>query len=730
MLYQSETIYVQWLKTGIAELVFNSPGPINKLDTHTIASLDEAVSALEQQPDLLGVVLRSDKPTFIVGADIKEFLSLFEAPADTLREWLGCANHIFNRLEDLPVPTLSAINGYALGGGCECILSTDLRIATPDSRIGLPETKLGIMPGFGGSVRLPRLIGLDSALEIITAGKDVGAAEALKLGLIDAIVEIEKLPQAAIELIESAISGAINWQQRREPKLQPLQLSPIEQTMSFNVAKGMISKVAGKHYPAPMAAVNSIEKAANCARDEALKCETASFVPLTQGNVARSLVSIFLNDQQVKATSKQLSRHVDAPQHAAVLGAGIMGGGIAYQSASKGIPVLMKDINEKSLDLGIEEAHKLLNAQFERGKINASKMAKTLASIHPSLSYAGIENAQIIVEAVVENPKIKAAVLAEVEPLVSSETILASNTSTIPITELANTLKRPENFCGMHFFNPVHRMPLVEIIRGEKTSDDTIAKVVAYASKMGKTPIVVNDCPGFFVNRVLFPYFAGFNLLLQDGADFREIDKVMEKEFGWPMGPAYLLDVVGIDTAFHAEQVMAVGFPERMSKARKNAIDVMFEEKRFGQKNGKGFYQYEKDKKGKPKKIDDPVTNELLASISREKRSFTKEEIIARMMTPMINEVVRCLEEGIIQSPAEADIALVYGLGFPPFRGGAFRYLDTIGTASYAKTAEDYASLSPLYQIPTGLKEKSQTNASYYAQPPVVTIDIQKVARG
>lgn len=730
MLYQSETIYVQWLKTGIAELVFNSPGPINKLDTHTIASLDEAVSALEQQPDLLGVVLRSDKPTFIVGADIKEFLSLFEAPADTLRKWLGCANHIFNRLEDLPVPTLSAINGYALGGGCECILSTDLRIATPDSRIGLPETKLGIMPGFGGSVRLPRLIGLDSALEIITAGKDVGAAEALKLGLIDAIVETEKLPQAAIELIESAISGVINWQQRREPKLQPLQLSPIEQTMSFNVAKGMISKVAGKHYPAPMAAVNSIEKAANCARDEALKCETASFVPLTQGDVARSLVSIFLNDQQIKATSKQLSRHVDAPQHAAVLGAGIMGGGIAYQSASKGIPVLMKDINEKSLDLGIEEAHKLLNAQFERGKINASKMAKTLASIHPSLSYAGIENAQIIVEAVVENPKIKAAVLAEVEPLVSSETILASNTSTIPISELAKTLKRPENFCGMHFFNPVHRMPLVEIIRGEKTSDNTIAKVVAYASKMGKTPIVVNDCPGFFVNRVLFPYFAGFNLLLQDGADFREIDKVMEKEFGWPMGPAYLLDVVGIDTAFHAEQVMALGFPERMSKARKNAIDVMFEEKRFGQKNGKGFYQYEKDKKGKPKKIDDPVTNELLASISCEKRSFTKEEIIARMMTPMINEVVRCLEEGIIQSPADADIALVYGLGFPPFRGGAFRYLDTIGTASYAKTAEDYASLSPLYQIPKGLNEKSQTNASYYAQPPVVAIDIQKVARG
>ncbi|MGO2346002.1 MAG: fatty acid oxidation complex subunit alpha FadB, partial [Providencia sp.] len=662
MLYQSETIYIQWLKTGIAELVFNSPGPINKLDTHTVASLDEAVTVLEQLSDLQGVIFRSDKSAFIVGADIKEFLSLFEASKETLSEWLSYANRIFNRIEDLPVPTICAINGYALGGGCECVLSTDFRIASPDIRIGLPETKLGIMPGFGGSVRLPRLIGLDSALEIITAGKDINGAQALKFGLIDAIVDVEKLPQSALEVIESAISGAINWQKKRQPKLAPLQLSPIEQTMSFNVAKGMVYQVAGKHYPAPMAAVNTIEKAANCTRDEALKHETAAFVPLAHSDVARALVSVFLNDQQVKSTSKKLAHHVNVPTQVTVLGAGIMGGGIAYQSASKGVPVLMKDINEKSLDLGIEEAQKLLNGQFERGRITAAKMATTLSSIRPSLSYAGIENSQIIVEAVVENPKIKAAVLAEAESLVTAETLLASNTSTIPISELAKALKRPENFCGMHFFNPVHRMPLVEIIRGEKTSDETIAKVVSYANQMGKTPIVVNDCPGFFVNRVLFPYFAGFNLLLQDGADFREIDKIMEKEFGWPMGPAYLLDVVGIDTAFHAEQVMAQGFPERMSKTGKNAIDVMFEQQRFGQKNGKGFYQYEKDNKGKPKKINDPLTDELLASISQAKRSFTKEEIIARMMIPMINEVVRCLEEGIIQSPADADIALVYGL--------------------------------------------------------------------
>lgn len=730
MLYQSETISIQWLKKGIAELVFNSSGPINKLDTHTVASLDEAVAILEQQSDLQGVILRSDKPAFIVGADIKEFLSLFEASKETLSDWLGYANSIFNRLEDLPVPTISAINGYALGGGCECVLATDFRIASPDARIGLPETKLGIMPGFGGSVRLPRLIGLDSALEIITAGKDVSGPQALKLGLVDSVVETEKLPQAALQIIEQAISGALDWRQVRQPKLEPLKLSALEQAMSFNVAKGMVYQVAGKHYPAPMSAVNTIEKAANCTREEALKHETAAFVPLAHSDVARALVSVFLNDQSVKSTSKKIAGSATAPTQAAVLGAGIMGGGIAYQSASKGVPVLMKDISDKSLDLGVNEAKKLLNGQFERGKITADKMATTLASIHPSLSYAGIENAQVIVEAVVENPKIKAAVLSEVESLITSETILASNTSTIPITELANSLKRPENFCGMHFFNPVHRMPLVEIIRGKKTSDSTIAKVVSYANKMGKTPIVVNDCPGFFVNRVLFPYFAGFNLLLQDGADFREIDKIMEKEFGWPMGPAYLLDVVGIDTAFHAEQVMAQGFPQRMQKVGKNAIDIMFEQQRFGQKNGKGFYQYEKDKKGKPKKIDDPQTDELLNVIRQSKRSFTKEEIIARMMAPMVNEVVRCLEEGIIQSPSDADIALVYGLGFPPFRGGVFCYLDTLGSQSYVKTAESYSHLSPLYQVPDGLKEKAVTNARYYPKPPVVAIDVKKVARG
>ena len=717
MLYKGDTLYVNWLEDGIAELVFDAPGSVNKLDTATVASLGHALDVLEKQSELKGLLLRSEKAAFIVGADITEFLSLFLVPQEQLSQWLHFANSVFNRLEDLPVPTISAVNGYALGGGCECVLATDYRLATPDLRIGLPETKLGIMPGFGGSVRLPRLLGADSALEIIAAGKDVSAEQALRVGLVDGIVKPEKLVDGALSVLRQAIKGDLDWKAKRAPKLEPLHLSKIEATMSFTIAKGMVMQTAGKHYPAPITAVKTIEAAATLGREEALKLENQSFVPLAHTPQARALVGIFLNDQYVKSLAKKQSNSVETPKQAAVLGAGIMGGGIAYQSAWKGVPVIMKDINDKSLTLGMTEAAELLNKQLERGKINGLKMAGVISTIHPTLDYAGFDRVDVVVEAVVENPKVKKAVLAETEDKIRPDTVLASNTSTIPISELAGALKRPENFCGMHFFNPVHRMPLVEVIRGEKTSDATIAKVVAWASKMGKTPIVVNDCPGFFVNRVLFPYFAGFSQLLRDGADFRQIDKVMEKQFGWPMGPAYLLDVVGIDTAHHAQAVMAAGFPQRMAKDYRDAIDALFEAGRYGQKNGLGFWRYKEDSKGKPRKELDDSVESLLADVSQPKREFSDEEIVARMMIPMVNEVVRCLEEGIIASPAEADMALVYGLGFPPFHGGAFRWLDTLGSAKYLDMAQQYQHLGPLYAVPDGLRAKARLNEPYY--PPV-----------
>ncbi|HGF5184969.1 fatty acid oxidation complex subunit alpha FadB [Vibrio parahaemolyticus] len=715
MIYQADTLQVKEIQDGIAELSFCSPKSVNKLDLATLESLDKALDALTSHQGLKGLMLTSDKDAFIVGADITEFLSLFAKTDAELDQWLQFANSIFNKLEDLPVPTISVLKGHTLGGGCECVLATDMRIGDKTTSIGLPETKLGIMPGFGGCVRLPRVIGADSAMEIITQGKACRADEALKIGLLDAVVETDALYESALQTLTSAINEKIDWQARRKQKTSPLTLSKLESMMSFTMAKGLVAQVAGPHYPAPMTAVITIEEGARFARNEALDIERKYFVKLAKSEEAKALVGLFLNDQYIKGIAKKAAKSASKDtERAAVLGAGIMGGGIAYQSALKGVPVLMKDIAQPSLDLGMTEASKLLNKRLAQGRIDGFKMAGILASITPSLHYAGIENSDVIVEAIVENPKVKAAVLSEVESHVGEDTVITSNTSTIPINLLAQSLKRPENFCGMHFFNPVHRMPLVEIIRGEKTSDETINRVVAYAAKMGKSPIVVNDCPGFFVNRVLFPYFGGFSMLLRDGADFTKVDKVMERKFGWPMGPAYLLDVVGIDTAHHAQAVMAEGFPERMGKQGRDAIDALFEANKYGQKNGNGFYSYTIDKKGKPKKTFTEDILPVLADVCADKQEFDEQTIIQRMMIPMINEVVLCLQEGIIATPQEADMALVYGLGFPPFRGGVFRYLDSVGIAEFVEMAKQHADLGAMYHVPQMLIDMAAKGESFY----------------
>jgi 3-hydroxyacyl-CoA dehydrogenase/enoyl-CoA hydratase/3-hydroxybutyryl-CoA epimerase/enoyl-CoA isomerase len=308
---------------------------------------------------------------------------------------------------------------------------------------------------------------------------------------------------------------------------------------------------------------------------------------------------------------------------------------------------------------------------------------------------------------------VKKSVLQEVEKNTAADAVLASNTSTISITKLAEGLARPEQFCGMHFFNPVHRMPLVEIIRGAKTSEATIAKAVSYASQMGKTPIVVNDCAGFLVNRILFPYFNGFIFLLEDGVDFQRIDKVMEK-FGWPMGPAYLLDVVGIDTGFHASSIMAQAFPDRMGFKNKTILEVMYENKRFGQKNGLGFYEYEMDKKGKPVKKVNPAVYEIIKPQIKRQIEVSDEEIISRMMIPMIIESSRCLEDKIVESPVEVDMGLLLGIGFPPFRAGALKYADTFGLKKLEEDSKKYLELGKLYELTPFMKNLAAENKTYY----------------
>ncbi|WP_337881490.1 fatty acid oxidation complex subunit alpha FadB [Rheinheimera sp.] len=700
MIYQSNSITVAYLADGIAEFSFNAAGSVNKFDQQTLTDCRAALNLLHADKNLKGVVYTTGKDAFIVGADITEFLGTFQQPEAELIPWIKNASDVFDLAEDLPVPTIAAIRGFALGGGFEWTLTADYRIADTTAKVGLPEVKLGLMPGFGGTVRLPRLIGADGAMEWITTGKERGGEAALKEGAVDAVVAPEKLKDAAISMLKDAIAGKLNWQKKRSAKLQPLKLNKTEALMSFSTAKGMVFANAGKHYPAPMVAVETIEAAARLDRAGAIALENQGFAKLAKTTAAAAQIGLFLNDQLIKGKAKKAAKTATKEvKKAAVLGAGIMGGGIAYQSALKGVPVVMKDIADKALELGMGEATKLLNKQVERKKLDAVGMAKVIASIQPTLSMEPVKAVDIVVEAVVENPKIKGAVLKEVEELVAADAIITSNTSTISIDSLAANLKDPSRFCGMHFFNPVHQMPLVEVIRGKDTSEDTVAAVVAYAAKMGKSPIVVNDCPGFYVNRVLFPYFAGFSKLLLDGADFAQVDKVMEKSFGWPMGPAYLLDVVGLDTAYHCTDVMAAGFPARMAKLDKDPVALMYQAQRYGQKNGVGFYAYSKDAKGKPKKATDEVTYGLLSGAGVTKQEFSADDIIARCMVPMINEVIRCLEEGIVATAAEADMGLIYGLGFPPFRGGPLRYADTIGLANFVALADKYAHLGEIYQV-------------------------------
>jgi 3-hydroxyacyl-CoA dehydrogenase/enoyl-CoA hydratase/3-hydroxybutyryl-CoA epimerase/enoyl-CoA isomerase len=715
MIYQSDELTVKRLDGDIAELNFDLQGEsVNKFDNATVTSLTAALDALEAESGIKGLLVTSGKPVFIVGADITEFTALFGSSVEEIKPFTGTNNANFNRLQNLPYPSCVAINGFAMGGGLEICLACDFRVMSTVAKVGLPETKLGILPGWGGTVRLPRILGVDEAVMWITTGKDQSADAALKAGAVDAVAAPEQLRDVAMTTLQGAMDGKLDYQNRREAKSSPLPLNDTEAMMTFFTIKSMVAQQAGKRYPAPVKVVDVIEKARGMGLDDALEVEAEGFAELATTDEATALVGVFLSDQLLSKKAKGWEKKADKKiERAAVLGAGIMGGGIGYQSSLKGVPIKMKDINQAGLDLGMSEASKLLAKRVSRGRMTPEKMGQILSNIDPTLGYEGFEDVDIVVEAVVENPKVKQAVLAETEKHIGQDTVLASNTSTISITHLAEALQRPENFCGMHFFNPVHAMPLVEVIRGEKTSDNAIARTVAYANRMGKKAVVVNDCPGFLVNRVLFPYFDGFSKLLRDGADFQAVDKVMES-WGWPMGPAYLLDVVGMDTGVHAGQVMAEGFPDRMTLDFKTATEVMFENDRYGQKNGKGFYDYIPDKRGKPKKTVSEETYKLIEPIVGERTEFERDDILARMMLPMVTELARCLEDGIVGSAAEADLALLFGIGFPPFRGSIFRWVDTVGMAYIAGFSEKFAHLGKSYELTEGMQAMLASGETYY----------------
>ncbi len=715
MLFKGKSLYVQLLDQGVAELVFDREGePINKFDQQTLAEMKEAIAAIRAHDGIRGILTTSTKNVFIAGADIKEFGGMFRLDDQALTEQFASVNALFSAFEDLPLPSVAAINGAALGGGLEFALCHAGRVMSSAATVGLPEVTLGIFPGYGGTVRLPRVASVGLALDWIVSGKPAGAEAALNGQVVDAVCAAEALRDTALQWLLQAIEGQKDWRAAQNQKRGAVSVSADALKAPFERAKTAAALNSARHQPSALEAVEMMERAVLMDREAALHEETQSFVQVCKTQAADALVQTFVSRQLLSKITKQHTRQAQAVKQGAVLGAGIMGGGIAYTSAARGTPVVMKDISAAALDAGMAEARKQLDKQVATGRLNPEKAERVLASIQPTLAYQGFEQADVVIEAVVENLKVKHQVLKEVEAAVRADAILASNTSSLRIDDIAAPLSRPEQVVGMHFFNPVPVMPLVEVIQGSQTSAAAVSTAVGYAVAMGKTPIVVKDCPGFLVNRVLTAYMRGFLQLVAEGADFERCDRVMEA-FGWPMGPAYLEDVIGLDTGTHVNDVISAGYPDRMPHLEHDALRLLAQAGRLGQKNGRGFYRYESDPKGKPRKLADPEVHALLKAVQPNGTlDVSDEEIVERCMLPLVIEAARALEDGIVASAVELDQALLMGIGLPAYLGGALKYADWLGLDVVCARAARYQHLGQAFVPTARMQAMARLGQSYY----------------
>jgi 3-hydroxyacyl-CoA dehydrogenase/enoyl-CoA hydratase/3-hydroxybutyryl-CoA epimerase/enoyl-CoA isomerase len=721
MLFEGRTLKLLPVETdisGIVELRFDRTAEsVNKLDRLAFEELRQAIDLISGAQNLRGLLITSAKDAFIVGADIFEFTGVFEGSEQAVAGFVGANSAIVTALGDLPLPSVAAINGLALGGGLEVALAADFRVIATTAKVGVPEIHLGLFPGYGGTVRLPRLIGLAAAAQWIISGAQNSADAALSAGAVDAATEPAGLEITALALLAEAIEGRSDWRNRRADLRKGLALTPDEIANQLAGARAEAAK-ALPHYPAAGDAVALLEETANLDRDHALGLEAERFARTAKTQAAASLVTIFINDQAVKKIAKTKAKAARPVRKAAVIGAGIMGGGIACQSALRGTPILMKDIAQSSLDLGIAEAKKLLARQVEQGRLPQTEADRILAAILPTLDYDGIGQADVVIEAVVEELAVKQRVFADIEARVGEDVILASNTSSLRIGDLAAGLRRPDRFGGMHFFNPVAKMALVEVVHGTQTSNEALATLVGFAIAMGKTPIVVADCPGFIVNRILTPYFIGFLQLVHDGIRFTDIDKAME-DFGWPMGPAYLADVIGMDISNHVVEIVSAGFPDHMQVNFPSPFATLLKTQRLGQKNGRGFYRYERDAKGRPRKTTDPEAEALVSPGRIEGQAGANtNEIVERMMLPLVLEAARCLEDEIAATPGEIDMCLVLGLGLPRYLGGALKYADHLGLAHVVELCGKWGHLGPIYRPSEAMLARAARGAGFYSNEP------------
>ncbi|RUE31492.1 fatty acid oxidation complex subunit alpha FadB [Pseudomonas aeruginosa] len=685
-MYQGKTLRLLSLGDGFVELCFDRAGePINKLDKTTVRELREAVESIAGDPALRGLLVTSAKDVFIVGADITEFAALFALSAEDISADVSRSNQSFLALENLPVPTLSVINGYALGGGLELALSTDFRVQSTTAEIGLPEVKLGLIPGFGGTVRLPRVGGAHTALHWIVSGRQVTAEDALAGSVVDAIAEPESLRGVSLHMLRQAACGELDWRSARQRKRQPVLTDPQLANQMFQQERERLQQRGNQHLPAAQMAITLLQDALPLDGQQALELESKVFGQVARTQAASSLVQAFLNDQALKKTLRQYRADARPVSRSAVLGAGIMGGGIAYGNAIKGIDVRVKDISFPALQACMGEARRLLDKGVASARMSRPTADAALARITPLLEYEGFDDVQIVVEAVVEKLDVKREVLQGLESVVADDCVIATNTSSLCLREMADALQDSKRLVGLHFFNPVPQMPLVEVVRGEHTDQASLCTAVQYVLALGKTPIVVSDCPGFLVNRVLTPYILAFLELLGEGVDFQRIDQVMEA-FGWPMGPAYLNDVVGIDTAAHVFRTIGSAYPRRMSAELSRHLDALVRLGRLGQKSGSGFYQYQRDEGGKVRKIPTTDIREVLR-IDASAAEVGDQQIIRRLILPMLLEAVHCLDEGVVGSAHELDTAMTMGLGFPTHMGGPLKYIDWLGAEQVVEWA-------------------------------------------
>ncbi len=680
------------LSDGVMHLVFDRPdSPVNVFDLATLQELDEHLDAMRDRPDVNGIILSSAKPSiFIAGADIKQ-LFREDAGEEDIRHAVRTGQQVFNKLAAMEVPTVAAIHGAALGGGYEVALACDYRVASDDksTKIGLPETALGILPAWGGSTRLPRMVGLQAALDVILGGKRLAAGKAKKIGMVDAVVPRERLLEIAHALIgQGKPKGARGFFKQHNP-----------------VSKAIIRAVAGKaahaktrgHYPAIPAALDVVVSGLGSSPERSFRREEDAIAKLAQTDVCRNLVRVFFLQERSKGFRYPLPAGTTPESRAvtdvAVIGAGVMGAGIAQWSSARGQDVLLKDIAPEALAKGLGTIAKTYHDATTRRIFTRREAQAGQDRIFATTEPVPLNRIDIVIEAAVENMEIKKKLFSELAGSVRDDTLLATNTSALSITRNAEGIPHPERVVGIHYFNPVHRMQLVEVVVGENTSPEVVDRAVRFVQKLGKLPVVVKDSPGFLVNRILMPYLAEAGCLFEAGASPEELDKAM-LDFGMPMGPIRLTDEVGVDVCAHVARHQAEQFGDRMPMPA--VLDRMIEAGLLGRKSGSGFYTY----RGKKTQVNAAVRPFVSSS---SKVGMDRRELAERMSLLMVNEAARCVEEELVAGPEDVDFGMIFGAGFAPFRGGPLRYADTRGIVSVVDALQARARAGEAHFTPCDL---------------------------